>query len=142
MVLKSTCQFLSVAHCCFNKASKALTWSCNLCDGVPPGEGPVPLPQCLPSILMVPSLGASQRVHVCSSLHRHRDHAIWMSPCHPISYRHVILALQYLTYLLKLPAHRYTHTAFDNGGYCLCVLMCCSSFAPCPVAEVCHICCR
>ena len=33
----------------------------------------------------------------------------------PISYRHIILALRYLQYLLKLPAHHYTHAAFDDA---------------------------
>jgi hypothetical protein len=32
----------------------------------------------------------------------------------PIRYHHIILALWYLQYFLKLPAHHYSHTTFDN----------------------------
>ena len=33
----------------------------------------------------------------------------------PIGYRCVILALRYLRYLIKLPAHHYARAAFDNA---------------------------
>ena len=50
-------------------------------------------------------------------LHKRSMHALLFTETGimPIRYRHVILALRYLRYLIKLPAHHYPRAAFDNA---------------------------